>query len=228
MVKRGKLIVIEGTDASGKETQTLEIIKRLRGEGINLASFSFPRYDTPTGDVVKRYLGKSPYGQEFGPVDDVNPKVASVFYALDRLATAPLIESELEAGNHVFCNRYVESNMGHQGGKIKDSGERALFIDWLDKLEYGSFNLPRPDLVLFLYMPHSVAFQLRGNRGGEADGHEANPQHLLNAERTYIELAEKFKWTRIDCAPNGKIGSLKSVRQVGDEVYSHVKSLLNN
>src|SRR3989344_3618289 len=110
MDKRGKLFVIEGTDASGKETQTNRIVERLRQEGANVKSFSFPRYETPTGNILKRYLGKPPYEQEFGSANAVDPKIASTWYALDRWAAAPEIRFALADGKNVFCNRYVESN----------------------------------------------------------------------------------------------------------------------
>lgn len=226
MEKRGKLFVIEGTDASGKETQTNRIVARLQNEKIPLVSFSFPMYETPTGNILKRYLGKWPYDQEFGPSNEVNPKLASILYAEDRYFAAPEIRSALEEGKQVFCNRYVESNMGHQGGKISDALVRKDFFYWLQELEYGNFNLPRPDLVIFLYMPHEVASQLREKRGGIADGHEGNPDHLLNAENAYLELAEMFNWTRINCAPNKNMASLKSIDAVAEEVYYQVKKII--
>lgn len=227
MNKRGKLIVIEGTDASGKETQSKFLEKKLISEGRAVNVFSFPRYETPTGDILKRYLGKPPYEQEFGSSNELNPRAASVFYALDRFAAKPEIMDCLNKGNIVIANRYVESNMGHQGGKIKNSEERRKFIDWLDKLEYGSkFKLPRPDGIIFLYMPYQVALELRKGREGAADGHESNPEHLQNAEKAYLELAERFNWFKIECAPEKNICSLKGIEQIAEEIYRHVSLII--
>ena len=146
---KGKLIVIEGTDGSGKETQSLKLRDRLWNEGLACEYQSFPRYDTPTGKIVKMYLGKAPFQQEFGPSIMVPPKIACTWYALDRQASAEEINNTLAKGIPVICNRYVESNMGHQGGKLKDSKERAEMISWLEKLEYDTLKVPRANLVVF-------------------------------------------------------------------------------
>lgn len=225
---KGKLIVIEGTDGSGKETQSLKLRDRLWNEGLACEYQSFPRYDTPTGKIVKMYLGKAPFQQEFGPSIMVPPKIACTWYALDRQASAEEINNTLAKGIPVICNRYVESNMGHQGGKLKDSKERAEMISWLEKLEYDTLKVPRANLVVFLYMPYQVAKELREGRGGEKDGHEGSMNHLIDAEECYLELANRFGWKRIDCAPDGTRASLKSIEQIGDEVYGIVKRALQN
>jgi dTMP kinase len=219
MFKRGRIFVVEGTDCSGKGTQTDLLVARLKAENILCHKMSFPRYDTPTGDMLKRYLGKPPYQQEFGPSDKVNPKLASVLYAEDRYATRGEMLEIINNGIHLILDRYVESNMGHQGGKIRNPKERLEFIKWLDNLEYGTFELPRPDKVIFLYMPHQVAIELKKSRPGEADGHEANPEHLRNAEENYLQLANLFGWKRIDCAPDGTIKSLRTREDISKEVY---------
>jgi len=222
MIKKGKIFVIEGTDASGKETQANLIVARLNSEGISSEVMSFPRYDTPTGNLLRRYLGKPPYTQEFGPSNNVNPKIASCLYAVDRYASIKDMEAIVSKGNNLFLNRYVESNMGHQGGKIADKDERSNFVSWLEELEYGNFGLPRPDKVFFLYMPLEVAIELRKGRVGEADGHESNPSHLRNAEQSYLELSERFNWTRVDCAPDKTLSSLRKREDISEEIYEHV------
>lgn len=224
----GKLIVIEGTDCSGKETQSKRLSDRLWKDGFINKLCSFPAYNSPAGNIIKRYLGKPPYQQEFGPCDDIAPKIASTWYALDRKDAAEGIMYNLGNGYHVICNRYAESNMAHQGGKIKDAREREELIKWLEELEYESLKIPRADLVIFLHMPHQVAEELRKSRGGDADGHERNPEHLRNAEKVYLELADKFKWQRVDCAPDGTRASLKTIEQIGDEVYHIARTALQN
>lgn len=225
-VKRGRIFVIEGTDCSGKGTQTQLLYERLMKEGLPCFKMGFPRYETPTGDMLKRYLGKEPYTQEFGPSDSVNPRLASVLYAEDRFAAKPQILELINSGKHLVLDRYVESNMGHQGGKIKDPAERATFISWLEELEYGTFGLPKPDKVIFLYMPHQVAIELKEGRPGKADGHEANPEHLKNAEKNYLELAARFGWTKIDCAPDGTRASLRTKPGVAEEVFQTIRGML--
>ncbi len=225
-IKRGKIIVIEGTDASGKETQTVKLIETLRAKGIPCETISFPRYNTPTGKMVARYLGKEPFKQEFGFSDSVNPKLASVLYAEDRFFAKPEMEAVLSSGKNLILNRYVESNMGHQGGKILDASEREEYFRWLEELEHGNFGLPRPDKVIFLYMPYQVCMELKKGRPGKADGHENNPEHLKNAEKSYLHLARLYNWIKIDCTIDGTIQTLKSREKIAEEVYEVVSKLL--
>lgn len=222
-IKRGKIIVIEGTDCSGKETQTKMLCDRLISEGISCESISFPRYNTPTGQMVSRYLGKEPFEQEFGSSDSINPKLASVLYAEDRFFAKPEITSLINSGKNLIINRYVESNMGHQGGKIKDSVKRLEFFKWLDELEYKVFELPRPDAVIFLYMPHELGMKLKTGRPGKADGHESNKEHLKNAEESYLQLADLFGWKRVDCSI---LEEIKTKERIHQEVYDFVRTFL--
>jgi len=225
-MKRGKIFVIEGTDCSGKATQTKMLLERLRADNIPCETLSFPRYDTPTGDIIKRYLGKDGYQQEFGPAVDVPPKIASVLYAEDRYAAKPLIEQIINSGKHLILDRWVEANMGHQGGKIAKE-KREEFFKWVDELEYGTFQLPRPNLVFFLYMPHQIGIELKKGRPGEADGHESNLDHLREAEKAYIQLANIFSWKRIDCTSDGTIRTLRSPEDISNEVYKNVINIIN-
>ena len=225
----GKFIIIEGTDCSGKETQKKKLVERLHGLNIPVEGLSFPRYGTPTGDIVGAcYLGKplrSQVGSWFGEADSVDPKVASLYYATDRRAAAPEVKQKLNSGINLVCDRYVESNMGHQGGKIKNPQQRAKFFEWLESLEYGLLELPRPDLIIFLYMPLKVANALKGNRGGVLDGHESNEFHLTNAEKSYLELAERYGWRTILCAPDKTPKTLKTPEKIHEEVWANVKDL---
>lgn len=227
-IKRGKLIVIEGTDCSGKETQTKKIIERLNSMGIKSEEMSFPRYDTPTGAIVGEcYLGKELKhkgdGSWFGDADSVDPKVASLYYAADRRDARDIINKKLDMGINVICNRYVESNMGHQGGKIKDPEKRKEFFKWLENLEYELLGLPRPDSVLFLFMPFEIGMELHKKRINPLNvvdhgGHEDNIDHLINAENSYLQLAQIYNWTKIDCARSRNISSIKSVDEIHDEI----------
>ncbi len=225
-MKRGKIFVLEGTDKSGKNTQSDFLLAAIRGIGLECKKMSFPRYNSPTGRIVGQcYLGKNlgPGDRAwFGDANSVPPEVACMYYAADRLAAVPEIEDILSSGSHLILDRWVESNMGHQGGKAKTPKQRNKIIEFISSLEYNSLNLPRPEAVIFLYMPYEIARTLP--RAEAADGHEANEQHLRNAEKTYLYLAEKFNWKQIDCAPNGKIRSMDNIH---NEVFDFVRQRLS-
>jgi len=230
MEKRGKLIVTEGTDCSGKSTQIKLLIERLQKEGVKVITLDFPNYSTPTGRIVRKYLDN-----EFGPANSVDSKIASIFYAEDRYVSKPIIEFALQTFDLVILDRYVESNMGHQGGKIKDPEERKKFFEWLNDLEYVNFSLPKPDEVLFFHMPHLISIKLKEGRitkstyhPGKEDGHESSEEHLKNAEQSYLQLAELYNWKKIECAPSGNIDSLRTAENIHEEVYQKVKQILKN
>ena len=150
---RGKLIVIEGTDCSGKETQVKKAVARFKDMGVNVYNYSFPMYDTPTGRIVGGpYLGKSYIGPGWFPEGAVNVDAlaASAYYAADRRYNANKVKSLIDDGYLVILDRYVSSNMGHQGGKIKDKDERLSMYKWLETLEYELLELQRPDITIFL------------------------------------------------------------------------------
>ena len=193
---RGKIIVIEGTDCSGKETQTSLLVQRMRREGRKIERLSFPDYDSPTGKIVGGpYLGKKYICDGFFPegASNVDPKVASLYYAADRRYHRQQIIDLLDQGIDVVLDRYVESNMGHQGGKIFDKEERLKLYEDLANLEYGFLELPKPDLTIFLYVPYKKVAELKRGRVEPADQHESNPLHIRNAEHAYLELAELHK-----------------------------------
>lgn len=230
MVEGGKLIVFEGSDCSGKSTQINLLIDRLKKEGEGAVTLDFPNYSTPTGKIVRRYLDG-----EFGPANDIPAKVASIFYAEDRFASKGFINKELDAGNVTILDRYVESNMGHQGGKIRDSDEREKFFEWLQELEYKNFDLPRPDSVIFLYMPYDVSQKLMQGRDRKSefhpgadklDGHEGSAEHLRNAEEAYLHLSELYGWVVVNCAPDGTMESLKSPEEIHEEIWKKLQERL--
>ena len=224
-MKKGKLIVIEGMDGSGKTTQIDLLMKGLEREKKGAVVLDFPNYTTPTGKIVRRYLDG-----EFGPANDIPAKIASIFYAEDRFASKKLIQDELDKGSFTILDRYVESSMGHQGGKIRDRAEREEYVKWLEDLEYGNFGLPRPDAVVFLHMPQVVSRELMLNRKTKPefhpgkiskdglDGHESSEEHMRNAEESYLHLAELFGWITIHCAPDGTMASLKTPKAIHREI----------
>ena len=223
---KGKLITIEGTDCSGKETQTNLLIKRLRDEGYQVQNFSFPNYNSPTGKIIAGpYLGKEGFDPcyfEEGPTK-VDPKVASLYYAADRKYNIGKIVFLLQQGYNVILDRYIYSNMAHQGGKIEDKEKRIKMYEWLDKLEFDLMELPKPDLTIFLHMPLDVAEELKSHRKEKPDGHEKDKNYLKQAETAYLELAQKYKFITIECSKNGKP---KKIEEINDEVYKQVKPML--
>ena len=220
---RGKMIVVEGTDCSGKETQTSLLVQRLKKAGRKIERLSFPAYDTPTGRIVGGpYLGKQYICDGYFPegAANVDPKVAALYYAADRKYNIPKIMELLDNGYDVILDRYVESNMGHQGGKIFDKEERLKLYKDLEYLEYEFLELPRPDLIIFLYVPYKKVAELRAGRDEPADQHEASPLHIRNAEHAYLELAEIHDYKKIDCVD--KKGKMRNIEDIHEDVYDIV------
>ena len=220
-MKKGKIIVVEGTDCSGKETQSKLLEKRLTDEGLKCVRFSFPMYDSPTGRIVGgAYLGKPEIGPSFfteGAVN-VDPHVVCLYYAADRKYHMAKIEEYVKKGYYVILDRYTTSNLAHQGSKIKDDDERFNMYQWIDKLEYWLLKLPKPDITIFLHVPFENTIELRKNREF-IDEHEKSEEHLKNAEKAYVELSELYHWDKIECIKNGK---LRTIEDINDEVYEIV------
>ena len=223
---RGKLIVIEGTDCSGKETQSNLLLEKLTKNNIAVAKKSFPMYETPTGKIVGGpYLGKEYICDGWFKEGAINvePKVAALYYAADRRYNLPKIKGLLDSGVNLILDRYVYSNMAHQGGKIYDTNERMNMYAWLDILEFKLLELPKPDIAIFLHMPYEQAMILKKDRIESADQHEQSEEHLKHAEKAYIELAQTYKWKTIECVNEGNI---KSKEDISNEVYDYVMSML--
>ncbi len=214
-------------DGSVKSTQIDLLIKKFQDKGEGVVTLDFPNYSTPTGKIVRRYLDG-----EFGPANDIPAKIASIFFAEDRNASKVFINEELNKGNVTILDRYVESNMGHQGGKIRNPIEREKFCRWLEELEYDNFSLPKPDAVIFLHMPQKVSKELMLKRERKSefhpgensedglDGHEGCEEHMKNAEEAYLHLAGIFNWITIHCAPDGTMKSLKTPKEIHDEIWA--------
>lgn len=223
-MKKGKIIVIEGTDCSGKETQSRLLEERLNKEKKKCIRFSFPMYDTPTGKIVGGdYLGKPEIGPSVfteGAVN-VDPHVICLYYAADRKYNMPKIEEYLNKGYYVILDRYTTSNLAHQGSKIKDPDERFNMYQWIDKLEYWLLKLPKPDITIFLHVPFENTIELRKNREF-IDEHEKSEEHLKSAEAAYLELSELYHWHRIECIKNDK---LRAVEDINDEILEVVEQM---
>ena len=223
---KGKLIVIEGTDCSGKETQTNLLIERLARDNIKVFKYSFPNYDSPTGRIVGGpYLGKSYICEGWFPetASEVDPKVASLYYAADRKYNIKDIMEKLDAGINVVLDRYIYSNMAHQAGKISNKTERNKMYKWLEKLEFNLLELPHADIRIFLHMPFEASLKLKANRAEALDQLESGKEHLLKAETAYIELAEKYAFYSIECA-NGE--DVRTISDINNDLYDYVRGQL--
>lgn len=219
---RGKLIVIEGTDCSGKETQSNLLIEKLKNNGIRIEKFSFPNYNSPTGKIIGGpYLGKSyiceGWFNEGAP--NVDPKVSALYYAADRLYNIEKINFLLENGVNVILDRYIYSNMAHQGGKFKNLEKRKEMYNWLEKLEFDLLELPKPDISVFLHMPFECSISLKKNRSEALDQNEMDKDHLMSAETAFIELAEKYNFYTIECNEGERI---KTIEEINNDLYDYI------
>lgn len=231
MSLKGKIIVVEGTDGSGKQTQAKLLKQRLEKEGYVVYSTSFPNYPSDSSAAVRMYLN----GQIKEHAKDVSAKAASAFYAVDRYITYKKeIEPVYIVGESVIVfDRWVESNIIHQGAKliseISDEAERQQklkeFILWLHGLEYLDFEVPKPDVTIYLNVPVDYTIQLRRNRankitGGEKqDIHEADEKHLIDASLSGMLAAKNLNWQVIECV---KAGNMRTIEDIAEEVWQRV------
>jgi dTMP kinase len=225
MKKQCAFIVIEGTDGSGKATQTKFLADKLESLKIPFELADFPQYGSPSSFFAEKYLRG-----EYGTAEEVGPYRGSIFYAVDRYDKSFDIRRALSEGKIVISNRYVSANMGHQAGKIKNPTEREKFLKWLLELEYDIFGIPKPDLTILLYVPPAIGQKLvdrKGERsytkGKKRDIHEADLGHLTAAAEAYLEVAKKYGWTVIDCSKKDGMMSLEEVREL---IWKPVSKLL--
>ena len=224
-MNKGKLIVLEGIDGSGKATQSALLEKKLKAEGKEVMHISFPDYDSDSSALVKMYLAGQ-FGRDPG---DVNPYAASLFYAVDRFASYRTKWKDFyEKGGIVIADRYTTSNMVHQMTKYEEEKERKDFLSWLEKTEYEELELPRPDLVILLDIPLSISENLvkeRAKQGGTMDIHEQHLDYLKKCHDAYQELVTMYGWQKIACA---KDGSLRSMEDIAAEVEKAVEAIIHD
>jgi dTMP kinase len=226
MPARGKLIVIEGIDGSGKRTQVDYLARAFGERGVAFTQISFPRYDGFFGKLVARFLNG-----EFGPLASVDPHFSALLYAGDRLESKPAVEASLASGNTVLADRYIASNLAHQGARVPPA-QREEFIGWLKQLEYGVYGLPAEDLVIYLRVPAAEAHRLAGERGKlgardytklRRDLQESDIAHLEDASSVYDSLAQQPHWARIECFDSPS-GTLRAPKAIHAEILAAVET----
>ena len=231
---RGKLIVIEGTDCSGKETQANLLVKKLNNMGMKSKKLSFPNYETATGKIIGScYLGKEELCKKYlnsnvgwfkEGANNVDGMVSSLYYAADRKYNIMECEKLLSQGINVILDRYTFSNMAHQGGKIIHQEERFQFFKKIETLEFDILNLPKPDLVILLYVPFQVTLDLQQKRDMTPDQNEKDKKHLKRAEQTYLELKALYHFKMVECTKNNK---MRDIEIIHHEVLSLVKEIMD-
>lgn len=205
------IIDIEGTDGCGKKTQTDLLFNFLKEKGYKVKKISFPNYESNSSALVKMYLNG-----EFGENDSLNGYQASMFYAVDRLATMKNIN--VEDYDCILFDRYVPSNMIHQSTRINDKAELDEFLDWVVDLEFNKLKLPKPDRTLFLDVPVEISMRLARQReslknGESKDILERDEAHLINAYEKAKYVAEKYNWIVIDCEKNNNIKTIDEIHK---------------
>ena len=221
----GKLIVIEGTDGSGKSTQFRLMSERLEAEHVSFQHIVFPRYKEESSALIRMYLG----GQFGEKPSDVNAYAASSFYAVDRYASYKMDWGKwYEEGGLVLSDRYTTSNAVHQASKEPED-KQSDFLKWLYDFEYDKLGLPCPDLTIYLDVPTDFTEKLlRGREAAtstQADIHEKDMQYLATCRKTGKKAAEFYGWTIINCV---KDDQMRSIEDIHEEIYRHVKHCLED
>jgi dTMP kinase len=221
----GLLLVLEGIDGSGKGTQAARLAETAAARGYRVASFSFPLYDdNPFSRAIGAYLNG-----EYGGLDDVHPALSALLYACDRFHARPRLVAALEECDLVVCDRYVASNLAHQGSQLAGE-ERERLLQWLVEVEYGEFALPRPGLVVLLDAPATLARELVARKGArsyttrEADILESDTAHGSASREIYLDLARREGWHVVGAT--GEDGALRGVDEIADEIWAAVEPLL--
>lgn len=221
------LIVIEGLDASGKETQTNLLYKNLKTAHDNVRKVSFPDYESASSSLVKMYLNGD-FGKSAG---DVSPYIASTFFAADRYASFKKDwEKDYLSGGIILADRYVTANMLHQASKLEKPEEKGAFLDWLSDFEYRLYGLPQPDLAFFLNVPPIVSRKLMESRTNkftnqeEKDIHERDSRYL---EKTYENarfVIRRYPFIEINCVTEDN--QMRTIEEIQQEILAHVNRKL--
>ena len=219
----GKLIVFEGTDGSGKATQTKLLCQELDRRGIPYKKLEFPRYAEDSSALIRLYLS----GAFGAKADDVNAYAATTFYAVDRYASYKQDWGKFyEEGGLIIADRYTTSNAVHQASKLPDE-ERKAYQDWLFDLEYRLLGLPAPDLVIYLDMPTEITEQMmrqrEKNTGTHADIHEQDEAYLKRCRANAKAVVRECGWSIIHCAADGAPRTIEEIHREVLEIVDHLQ-----
>ena len=221
----GKLIVIEGTDGSGKSTQFKKLTERVTAEGIEFRKLVFPQYSEPSSALIRMYLGG-----EFGSnPSDVNAYAASAFYAVDRYASYKKSWGEwYDNGGLILSDRYTTSNAVHQASKEPED-KRQEYLKWLYEFEYEKLGMPAPDMVIYLDVPTDFSEKMMRQREQDtnttADIHEQDLSYLATCREMGRAAAQYYGWRIIDCV---KDGQMRTIEDIHEEIYRLVRQCLED
>lgn len=216
--KKGRLFVIDGSDGSGKATQTARAVLALKEQGKSVRTMDFPQYEK---NLFGQFIGGCLMG-EYGDFLTLDPHITSVIYAADRFESSRIIKKWISDGHTVILDRYVSANQIHQGGKIFDSQKRKEFLLWLDTMEYGVFGLPRPDRVVYLDVPIATSVGLLQKarekknyiKKGKKDLVEQSMHYLDNSRKSALWLSRHEKnWHRIRCVSGNAMRSIDDIHR---------------
>lgn len=234
MMEKGRFIVFEGIDGSGKATQVRLLTAHLEQEGHGVKKVDFPRHGEPPSYFVDAYLN-----EKYGTAEEVGPYRGSIFYTLDRYDIGFDIKKWLESGDIVVADRYVASNIGHQGGKIKDREKRKKYFDWLYDLEYNLFEIPRPDITFILKTSPELSLKMANNitdkdkkerrksylgDDKKQDIHEKDSGHQAATLESYLHAAEVFpeEFKVIECIENGELLPSNKIHEIIWEIIKDI------
>ena len=224
---KGKLIIIEGSDGSGKATQTKKLYDRLEQNNYNIKKVEFPNYNSESSALVKMYL-RGDFGKH---AEDVDPYICSTFFAVDRYASFKTEWEEFyNNGGIIICDRYTTSNMIHQASKMEVE-ERDKYLEWLNDLEFNLYKIPKPDCVIFLDVPVEMSQKLMKDRNNkitgesEKDIHESDFDYLKKSYENSLYIAKKYNWQRINCI---KDDNMRTIDDIHEEIHSIVEDKILN
>ena len=220
-------LVIEGIDGAGKETQTRLLKEYLKSLGKKVVTQSFTNYGSDGCKPVQMYLD----GKLSKTANEVNAYQSSVLFAVDRFCTMTQLSKTIDNDSVVVFDRYVSSNMLHQGGKIHNDAELEKFLKWLEEFEFEVMKIPKPDKIFFLSVPPEISMKLIAERKNlksmtEKDIQESDENHLKNAFETGTKISKMFGWEVIDCVDHEK-NYIRSKEDISKEIQSKVNALLN-
>ncbi|HLD26980.1 MAG TPA: nucleoside 2-deoxyribosyltransferase [Patescibacteria group bacterium] len=224
--RKGKLIVIDGADGSGKTTQATLLVDFLKEKKIPVKYFDFPRYYTSFhGKTIAQFLRG-----EFGQLNTISPYLISLAYALDRASVKEEMDEFLEKGGVIVCNRYATSTMAHQTARLKNEKEKSIFLKWIYELEYKIHKIPKEDIVIYLTVPWKIGTRLISKKekrnylqGNVVDIAERDERHRIESEKMYQWLARKYNhWITIECVAHEK---MLSPQKIHTKIVNRVKNM---